>query len=159
MVPEVALMVTWEAPVGVDGTKTSLWLVQPTKKPAERMRAPRRPRRGKERFRLDDRRKGKMSIAEKGRKKPIVILAWEPMIKGRRSAVFFTVAMVTVLVAGAPEVTVNDAGEKVQVAASGRVLHARATVPLKLLVGTALTTAVTDDPSVTVRLEADALKP
>ena len=67
--------------------------------------------------------------------------------------------MVTVLVEGAPEVTVNCAGEKEHLAATGRPLQARVTVPLKLFVGTALITAVTDDPSATVRLEVEALNP
>jgi len=66
---------------------------------------------------------------------------------------------VTVLVAGAPEVTFSCAGEKVQVAASGRPLQASATAPLKLLVGTALTTTVVEEPAVAVAAEAEALKP
>ena len=61
--------------------------------------------------------------------------------------------------AGAPATTVNCAGEKLQVAASGRPLQARATVPLKLLVGAALTTKVADDPAVTVVPEVEAVKP
>ena len=56
--------------------------------------------------------------------------------------------MVTVVVAGAPAVTANDVGEKEHVAACGRPLHARATVPLKLLAGAALRTNVADDPAV-----------
>src|SRR5258708_12597280 len=42
------------------------------------------------------------------------------------------------------------AREKVQVAASSRLLQARATAPLKLSVSTALTMAVIDDPAATV---------
>lgn len=80
-------------------------------------------------------------------------------VRGSRSAIFFTVAIVTVLVAGAPATTVSCAGAKLQVAASGRPLQARATVPLKLLVGAALTTNVADDPAVTVLAEVEALKP
>ena len=81
-------------------------------------------------------------------------------MEGRSIAVFFTVAMVSVLVAGAPATTVNCAGEKVQVAASGRpALQARATVPLKLLAGAALTIAVADEPAVTVAAEVEAVKP
>ena len=49
IVPEVALMVTADVPAGVDGTKTSLELEQPATKPAERMKAPNRPRRRRER--------------------------------------------------------------------------------------------------------------
>ena len=70
-----------------------------------------------------------------------------------------TVVMVTVLVAGAPEVTPSVAGEKLQVAARGRLVQARVTLPLKLLVGTALTTAVADEPSVTDKADAETLKP
>ena len=81
------------------------------------------------------------------------------MVNGRTHAVFFTVVMVTVAVAGAPAVTANDVGEKVQVAAWGKPLQASATVPLKLFVGAALTMVVADDPAVTVAAELDALKP
>ena len=65
----------------------------------------------------------------------------------------------TVLVAGEPEETLSVAGEKLQVAAVGRLAQARVTVPPKLFVGTALTTAVTDEPAETVRADAEALKP
>ena len=81
------------------------------------------------------------------------------MVKGRTHAIFFTVAMVRVAVAGAPAVTASDVGEKVQVAAWGKPLQASATVPLKLLAGAALTTNVADDPAATVAAELDALKP
>ena len=67
--------------------------------------------------------------------------------------------MVTVQVEGTPAETIACAGEKEHLAARGKLVQARATVPLKLLVGTALTTAVTDDPAATVRLEVEALKP
>ena len=67
--------------------------------------------------------------------------------------------MVTVQVEGTPAETIACAGAKEHLAATGKLLQARETVPLKLLVGTALTTAVTDDPAATVRLEAEALKP
>ncbi len=66
---------------------------------------------------------------------------------------------VTVLVAGAPEVTLSCAGEKVQVEAWGCAVQARATVPLKLFVGMALMTKVADEPAVTVSAEVEALKP
>src|SRR3979411_1229590 len=81
------------------------------------------------------------------------------MVKGRRAAVFFTVAMVRVVVAGAPAVTASDAGEKVQVAASGRPLQARATAPLKLFAGAALRMNVAEDPAATVAAEAEELNP
>jgi hypothetical protein len=161
IVPEVALIVTCDVPGGVDGTKISLELEQPAIKPTERMKAPNRPRRPRARCWLGDRRRGKSRRAPKGRKRATVILSMEVpwMVKGRMHAIFFTVAMVTVVVAGAPAVTANDVGEKVQVAASGKPLQARATVPLKLLVGTALRTNVADDPAATVAPELDALKP
>ena len=54
--PEVALIVTCDVPTGVDGTKTSLVLEHPAIKPAEKMRAPNRPRTRKERCWLGDRR-------------------------------------------------------------------------------------------------------
>jgi hypothetical protein len=69
------------------------------------------------------------------------------------------VEMVTVLVAGALAVTVSDAGEKTHFAASGSPVHDRATVPLKLLVGIALTTAVAEEPLATVMFVLDALNP
>src|SRR5882757_1606565 len=81
------------------------------------------------------------------------------MVNGRTHAIFFTVAMVRVVVAGAPAVTASDAGEKAQVVASGRPLQARATVPLKLFAGAALRTNVADDPAATVAVEAEELKP
>jgi hypothetical protein len=99
--------------------------------------------------------------APKGRRKATVIPADAAprRVFGRRDDVLFTVEMVTVLVEGAPEVTLNCAGENEHLAATGKLVQDRETVPLKLLVGTALTTAVTEDPSATVRLEAEALKP
>ena len=163
MEPEVALIVTCEVPAGVDGTKTSLLLEQPAMaiKPAETTRTPNRPRSRMERSLLRDRRLVKVRIAPKGRKRTAAIPAVlaPRKVGGRKSAIFFTVAIVTVLVAGAPEATVKLAGEKVQVAASGRPLQASATVPLKLLVGTALTTAVAEEPAATVAAEVEALKP
>ena len=45
IVPEVALIVIADVPAGVEGTKISLVLEQPAIKPAERMKAPNRPRR------------------------------------------------------------------------------------------------------------------
>lgn len=80
-------------------------------------------------------------------------------VDGERDALFFTVEMVTVLGAGAPEVTVSCAGEKEHLAARGKLLQARVTVPLKLLVGTALTISGTEEPSETVMAGAEALKP
>jgi hypothetical protein len=67
--------------------------------------------------------------------------------------------MVTVVEAGAPDVTASVAGAKVQVAASGRPLQARVTLPLKLFVGTALTMSGMEEPSATVMTEVEALKP
>src|SRR5882762_7762728 len=72
--PELALTVMAAVPAGVDGTKTSLELEQPAKKPAERMKAPNRPRRRRERCWLSDRRRGKTRRAPKGRKRATVIL-------------------------------------------------------------------------------------
>lgn len=80
-------------------------------------------------------------------------------VDGKSDAVFFTVEMVTVLGAGAPEVTVSCAGEKEHLAATGKLLQARVTVPLKLLVGTALMMSGTEEPSVTAMAEVEALKP
>ena len=77
IVPEVALTVMAAVPAGVDGTKTSLELEQPAKKPAERMKAPNRPRRRRERCWLGDRRRGKRRRAPKGRKRATVILSME----------------------------------------------------------------------------------
>lgn len=80
-------------------------------------------------------------------------------VRGSSAAVGFVVEMVTVLVAGAPEVTLRLAGEKVQVEAWGKPVQVSATAPLKLLVGTALMTAVAEEPSLTVSVELEALKP
>jgi hypothetical protein len=66
---------------------------------------------------------------------------------------------VTVLVAGTEEETLSCAGEKVQVAARGRVVQARVTDPLKLLVGRALIVKVAEEPSVTVAAEVEEEKP
>src|ERR1700722_1862997 len=71
----------------------------------------------------------------------------------------FTVLIVRVVVAGAPAVTFSDADENAQVAASGRVPHASATVPLKLFVGAALRTKVAEEPAVTVAPAAEAVNP
>ena len=71
-------------------------------------------------------------------------------MKGRTHADLFTVAMVSVVVAGAPAVTFSEAGENMHVAASGRRLQPGATGPLKLFVGAALITNVSDDPAATV---------
>ena len=154
-------MVIADVPAGVDGTKISLELEQPAINPAETNRRPKRPKSRTLRSWLGDRRREKVRIAPKGKRRAAVIpaVAIPRSVRGWRSAIGFTVAMVTVLVAGAPATTVSCAGAKEQVAASGRPLHARATVPLKLLVGTALTMAVADDPAVTVAAEVEALKP
>jgi len=77
MLPEVAFTVTADVPAGVDGTKTSLELEQPAKKPAERMRTPNKPRRRMERRRLNNPRRGKMRSAPNGRKSATVILSIE----------------------------------------------------------------------------------
>jgi hypothetical protein len=69
------------------------------------------------------------------------------------------VITVTVLVAGAEEETLSCAGEKVQLAARGRVVQARVTVPLKLLVGRALTVKVVEEPAVTVAADIEEEKP
>src|SRR5438067_13306891 len=161
IVPEVALTVTADIPAGVDGTNTSLMLEHPATKPAERMTTPNRPRRRMERCQPSDRRRRKRRRAPKGRKSGTVILSTDVpwMVKGRTHALFFTVAIVRVVVAGAPAVTFNDAGENAQVAASGRPLQPSVTVPLKLFVGAALRTNVADDPALTVAPELDALKP
>lgn len=75
--PEVALTVMAAVPAGVDGTKISLELEQPAKKPAERTKAPNKPRRRRERCWLGDRRRGKRRRAPKGRKRATVILSME----------------------------------------------------------------------------------
>src|SRR5271170_3375667 len=121
---------------------------------------PTRPRSRMKRCLLGERRREKVRIAPKGRRRAVVIpiLAAPRRVKGRSEAIC-TVAMVTVVVAGAEEVTFNCGGEKVQVAATGRPLQARATVPLKLLVGAALTMNVAEEPGLTVAVEAEVLKP
>jgi len=82
-----------------------------------------------------------------------------PISKSRFPALGFSIEIVRLSVPFNPSDTASDVGEKVQVAAWGKPLHARATVPLKLLAGAALTTNVADDPAVTVAAELDALKP
>ena len=156
IVPEVALMVTGVDPMGVKGTAL-LVLEQPAISPAERTKT---AKRAKSRM-LSWRGREKVRIAAKGRRRAAVIAeAAAPLrVDGERDALFFTVEMVTVLGAGAPEVTVSCAGEKEHLAARGKLLQARVTVPLKLLVGTALTISGTEEPSVTVMAGAEALKP
>jgi hypothetical protein len=160
MVPEVALIVTAEVPVGVPGTAL-LELEQPAMNPAEMIKTPNRAKRRMERCWWVERRRENTNAAPKGRSRAVVIpaVATPRIVCGRKNAVPFTVEMVTVLVAGALAATVKDAGEKEHLAARGTVLHVRVTVPLKLLVGTALTTAVAEEPSATVRVEVEALKP
>src|SRR5271170_6460765 len=121
---------------------------------------PTRPRSRMKRCLLGERRREKVRIAPKGRRRAVVIpiLAAPRRVKGRSVAIC-TVAMVTVVVAGAEEVTFNCGGEKVQVAASGRPLQASVTAPLKLLVGAALRTTVAEEPAATVTAEAEAEKP
>ena len=75
IVPDVALMVTVDAPAGVDGTKTSLELEQPAIKPAETRRTPSRPNSRSWRCLPKDRRRDDARNALKGRRRAAVIPA------------------------------------------------------------------------------------
>ena len=160
-VPEVAWMVTFEVPVGVDGRTIGLVVEQPTKNAAEKIRTPSRPKSRRERCWLVDLRRERVRSAPKGRRKAAVIpaVAAPRRVEGWRLAVGFAVLNVTVVVAGAPEVTDTVAGEKKQVAATGRPEQRMFALPLKLLVGTRLTTAVVEEPAETVRAEVEVLMP
>src|SRR5581483_1785729 len=68
------------------------------------------------------------------------------------------VVMVSVVVAGAEELTVSEVGVKMQAAPAGRPLQEKVTVPLKPLTGAAASVAVAELPAGTVAPGAEALK-
>ena len=82
-----------------------------------------------------------------------------PWLNGRVSAALCAVWMVTVLVALAAGDTESWLGEKVQVASEGRPLQLKLTLPLKLLVGAALTMNCVEAPAATVAVCVEALRP
>jgi hypothetical protein len=153
--PEVAAIETVDCPAGVVGVGFGESSLQPTMIPVAASASIKHNSPGNTRRRLH------IPNETNGSSSADAIPATTAfcLSPGRRLAVPLAVWIVTVPVATAVGVTLNEAGANVHVAAAGSPLHASATEPLNPFVGATLTVAVVAPPTGIVAAPAELLNP